>query len=181
MCGDSVCTLAVHMRGGYTVYVRPRTQAVFVLSRSHSDSLQYTQESLRGVSHVVLATLMFCLSAWFFCSVSTIAALVDSSQVHCPTRMDGEQAPCPSSLVSGVASATWPGGIFAEAAGPFNRLGVAPLSPQLPWSCAPDSFPDTPLAGFDSRHFFSKLDLDTLFFIFYYQQVSTSPCMYLCK
>lgn len=75
--------------------------------------------------------------------------------------------------MSGTASSAWPGGIFAGAAGPSNRPSVAPLSPQIPWSCAPDSFPDTPLAGFDSRQFFSKLDLDTLFFIFYYQQVST--------
>ncbi|PFH38527.1 Not1 N-terminal domain, CCR4-Not complex component protein [Besnoitia besnoiti] len=105
-------------------------------------------------------------------SLSGIAALVGCSQAHCPTRSDGEQTQGGSVCGRNAASALGWGanGVFGVGPGGPGVRSLPPLSPQIPWTCAPESFPDTPLAGYDTRQLFSRLDLDTLFFVFYYQQ-----------
>ncbi|KFG51272.1 Not1 N-terminal domain, CCR4-Not complex component protein [Toxoplasma gondii p89] len=101
-------------------------------------------------------------------SLSTVAALVDCSQSHRPTRSDAEQIPGGSICGRSSAALGWGPNMFGPG-GPGARP-LAPLSPQIAWTCAPESFPDAPLVGYDSRQLFAGLDLDTLFFVFYYQQ-----------
>nr|CCA30013.1 hypothetical protein NCLIV_068900 [Neospora caninum Liverpool]CEL71226.1 TPA: hypothetical protein BN1204_068900 [Neospora caninum Liverpool] len=101
-------------------------------------------------------------------SLATVAALVDCSQAQRPTRCDAEQFPGGSICGRSSSALGWGPNAFGPA-GP-GRPPLAPLSPQIPWTCAPESFPDAPLVGYDSRQLFAGFDLDTLFFVFYYQQ-----------
>lgn len=99
-------------------------------------------------------------------AVETVAALVESSQRNAPTRLDADKF-VGSSPSSPFYSPPWaPRG---DRHGPYIHL-------RAPWSCAPPSFPTASPPIFESKQFFSNknMDTDTLFFIFYYQQVSQS-------